>query len=567
MRKRFMQFAAAALAAAALLPQLPAARAARPPDYDTVLVGLAYGSSAMPGANLLNSVGSGYRLGYLDGNRDFISLGYTGETGISVVKTQNVSYGGPLSNGLNGYSDQIASGIVVGCYHLQIPGTWATFEEARTAAANLPGGFPAWIDGAYQVRVGAYPDGGSAQAAQASLALSGTSIVGTSSYGVSVVKTGTNTVLFQFDGGEGRALTVMPGLDGTEKPETWFNKFKYYGGFQFQRVGGGSLTVASVVDLEDYVNCVLSREMSEGWPLEALKAQAVTARTYCATNYGRHRDSKIDICGTTHCQVYSGCGLTGPGTAQAAAGTAGQYIWYGDALAETFFFSCDGGATESSGNVWTNDLPYLVGKADPYEGAVADKTGKYNWTVTFTAQELTSRLNSKGYANAGIVDMYVSETTPTGNVKTLTLVDAAGKRFSFSKERARTFLGLDSIRYTVSGGSQSAPAPSGSYVVAGGGSLSSLSGAYAVGADGTAAPVAGVPYVITAQGTEPLATPSAPAAPPGSAGASGKGVFTITGSGYGHNVGMSQWGAYAMAEAGYSYDQILTFYYTGIDVK
>ena len=68
--------------------------------------------------------------------------------------------------------------------------------------------------------------------------------------------------------------------------------------------------------------------------------------------------------------------------------------------------------------------------------------------------------------------------------------------------------------------------------------------------------ISGTPYVITGSGTEVLT----------SSGSTG-GSFTFTGTGYGHTVGMSQWGAYAMAQSGYRYDQILTFYYTGVEVR
>ena len=562
MKKRFMQFAAIALAAAITLPLIPSARAAQPPTNSTVLVGLAYGSSAMPGANVLNSVGSGYRFGYLDGNRNFVQLGYTTETGVSAVKTQNVWYG-PLSNGLNGYSDQFTSTIAVGCYHIQLPGSYSTFEAAAAAASAVPGGFPAWIDGVYYARAGAYLTESEAQAAAA--AIPGATVAGTSSYGISVVKTGTSTVLFQFDGGASRSLTLKPGLDDSTKTETWFNKYKYYGSFQFQRVSGGNITVASVVPMEDYVSCVLSREMSDDWPLEALKAQAVVARTYAGTSYGRHTSSGVDLCGTDHCQVYSGCGLVGSNTTRAASETAGKYVWYNGSLAETYYFSSDGGTTESAGNVWNEDRPYLVGKEDPYEPLVADKTGKYNWSVTYTRQELTDLLNSKGYVNSGVVNLYVAETTPTGNVLTLTFVDAAGKSFSFSKEKARTILGLNSLRYTVTGGT-AADTSGGGYSLAGGGSLSSMTGVYAMDGTGSTAQVAGSPYVIDGSGSVGLLTPSSGSGTGGTT-AQGGNSFTITGSGWGHNVGMSQWGAYSMAQLGYTYDQILTFYFTGVEVR
>ena len=76
---------------------------------------------------------------------------------------------------------------------------------------------------------------------------------------------------------------------------------------------------------------------------------------------------------------------------------------------------------------------------------------------------------------------------------------------------------------------------------------------------GSTVSVAGSAYVITSNGTAALGQGAA-------AGSAGSGSFTITGSGYGHNVGMSQWGAYAMAGLGRTYREILQFYYTGVTI-
>lgn len=305
MKKTLMKFAALALAAALTLPALPtAAQAAGIPMSASIRIGLTYGTDAVPGANLLNSTGSGYRLGYYDDSLNFVQLGYTTETGISIVKTQNVWYG-PLSNGLSGYTDTQTSSIAVGCYHIQLPSTYTTFEEASAAAAAVSGGFPAWTNGTYTVRMGSYLTSEEANTALTALGVSGATVTGTSSYGVSVVKTGTSTILFQFDGGSSLSLGVMPGLDNSVKTLTWYAKRKYYGGFRYQRINGGNLTVVNVVDREDYINCVISQEMSPSWPVEALKAQAVTARSYAASCTGRHTSSGFDLCATTHCQGLS----------------------------------------------------------------------------------------------------------------------------------------------------------------------------------------------------------------------------------------------------------------------
>lgn len=559
-----MQVAACALAILTLSLPVPT-RAAVEVD-PTIKVGLFYGSNALPGANLLNDVGSGYRLGYFDDDRVFQQLTATSETAISVVKTQNVYYG--TVGNWAGYYDTITSNIAVGCWHLKLPGSYSSYDEAAAAASAYSGGFAAWIDGTWQARVGAWLDKTSAQAGQAQLGLADAEIVGTSSYGVSVVKTGTSQILFQFDGGSSRYLGIQPGLDDSVKTETIFRGNTYYGGFQYQRVSGGNLTVSNVIGLEDYVQGVIVREMSSSWPLEALKAQAVCARTYAYRNYiaGKHKSQGFDLCNTIDCQAYYGMDEVTASSSKAVEQTYGEYAWYNGSLIEAVYSSHDGGATESAVNVWGSNVAYLIGKYDPYEASVASKVPGYNWTVTYTAQELTDLLNSKGYTNSGIVDFKVTKTSPTGNAIEITFTDSSGKSWSKIRDACRTFLNLRSIHYTVSSSSGSGSSGGGgSYSVNGDGTLSSLDGAYAIDGSGSTSKLGSDVYMIDGSGQVSQAVPSGGSG--GGTSTSGETVFTITGSGWGHNVGMSQWGAYAMAQQGYTYLDILTFYYTGIEVR
>ena len=559
-----MQVAACALAILTLSLPVPT-RAAVEVD-PTIKVGLFYGSNALPGANLLNDVGSGYRLGYFDDDRVFQQLTATSETAISVVKTQNVYYG--TVGNWAGYYDTITSSIAVGCWHLKLPGSYSSYDEAAAAASAYSGGFVAWIDGTWQARVGAYLDKESAQAAQTSLGLGDAEVVGTSSAGVSVVKTGTSQILFQFDGGSSRCLGIQPGLDDSVKTETIFRGNTYYGGFQYQRVSGGNLTVSNVIGLEDYVQGVIVREMSSSWPLEALKAQAVCARTYAYRNYiaGKHKSQGFDICNSIHCQAYMGMDAVTASSSKAVEQTYGEYAWYNGSLIEAVYSSHDGGATESAVNVWGSNVAYLIGKYDPYEASVASKVPGYNWTVTYTAQELTDLLNSKGYTNSGIVDFKVTKTSPTGNAIEITFTDSSGKSWSKIRDACRTFLNLRSIHYTVSSSSGSGSSGGGgSYSVNGDGTLSSLDGAYAIDGSGSTSKLGSDVYMIDGSGQVSQAVPSGGSG--GGTSTGGETVFTITGSGWGHNVGMSQWGAYAMAQQGYTYLDILTFYYTGIEVR
>ena len=518
--RRFMQVAAALLAAVLLFPVMPlTGRAAE--GSTPVRVGLFYGSSALASANLLNSQGSGYRFGYFDSNLNFISLGATSETAITMQPAQS-SY-------------------------VELGGSYASFAEASAAAA-ASGGFPAWVEGSYRVR------------ALASSGLSGTTVTPGSS-AVTVSQTDTGKILFQLDGGS-LSLGVRPGTDDSVQTTTWFKQYKYYGSFQYLRAGS-SLSVINVLDLEDYLKGVVSNEMSDSWPLEALKAQAVCARTYAKIqmNSGKHASQGFDLCNTNHCQVYGGLNTSGSNTDRAVEETAGLCVWYNGALAETTYFSSDGGATESAVNVWGNEVPYLTGVVDPYEASVASQISNYNWTVTFTSDQLTQLLQSNGYQCAQVVDFRVTQTTPMGNVLSVAVIDANGKSWPFAREKARTFFGLRSLRYTISGGGGGSSG--GSYALAGGGTLTDITGAYAIDGTGATAPLGGTPYVITADGTGLLPAPSGT----GTTTATGDGTFTVTGSGWGHSVGMSQWGANAMAKQGFSYLDILKFYYTGVEIK
>jgi stage II sporulation protein D len=109
--------------------------------------------------------------------------------------------------------------------------------------------------------------------------------------------------------------------------------------------------------------------MSPSWPLEALKAQAVCARTYVMAS---RKHSGFDVCTTECCQVYQGIGRANATTDMAVDQTAGQYMTYNGELCVAYYSSSDGGATENSENVWNEAIGYLRGVVDPYEADIAD---------------------------------------------------------------------------------------------------------------------------------------------------------------------------------------------------
>jgi len=528
------------------------------PPYTTVKIGLYYGGSALPSANLQNvtGFGSGYEFGILNDQRQFMSIGAsTTETKITMLRDRNMYY----DSANNCYEPGTEGSVVVGCYHIQMNTRYGSYAEASVAAAAYPAGFVKYSSGVFYVCSGNYISAEAANAAIATAGFMDCSVTSGTSSTVTVVKTGTNTILFEFEYGNSYWLTVMPIPTNGAKCQTWFKKFRYYGCFQYARLNGGDLTVINCVDVEDYVKGVIYNEMVGNAPLEAYKAQAVCARNYAVANLNKHRSSGFDLCNSEDCQVYRGLNGTNDVTDAAVDQTAGIYMTYGGQVCIGYYSSSDGGATENSENVWKEAIPYLRGVVDPYETDIASIAPNYNWTVTYTPAEITARLKGKGYQIGNVVNMVVSQYTDTGNVYKVTVYDDTGGSLTFTKgESIRSALGVSSIRFTINGGS----ADSGTYVNPGGSFITGgLSAVFAVGQSGLPEHLGrDNVYAITGTGDVVPMGPDAPKTETPSS-------FVIKGTGRGHNVGMSQWGAYSMAKFhNMTYDQILRFYFTGVTI-
>ena len=619
MKKKFVQIAAlclsAALIAAAGGRQTASATPSGASSGKVIRVGLHHdgpsGTGALEGLNLENEVGTGFSFGYYDSSNRFVLLGATDRTAISVVKTENVYYG--YHNGYRSYHSQAASSdVAVGKYYLHLPETYPSFAKARKAAAEYEGGFPAYIGGEYYVRIGSYTTRNEAAATQAALERDGveTEVV-TSDYGVNVVITSKSTIVFQYDDlGKGTGLGVEPnaadiweddeedngedntgdgaedngendgpddGEDGVEelaavsvedgvKYTTWSYYCLYYGGFRFERINGGHMTVVNILGLEDYVKGVVPHEMSESWHIEALKAQAVAARSYALSLGTKHSADHFDICDNVHCQAYSGQTRAGRNSDAAVDLTAGEVVLYNNKVAETFYYSSNGGASESSSVVWGSpqtNYPYLVGKVDPYD---AESGANNNYTRTISSTELAAGLKKQGFNGVGssIVSVAITSLTNSGNPKQVTFTDNKGKQFTVDSRYVRSIVGLPSFRYGLEAAGVSAPG-----VSVNGAPPVDADRLYAIDGNGKVTSVPGNVYVITGSGTVRLEQGgSENTGGIGSLGSTtgNNGVFTFVGKGWGHNVGMSQYGAKVMAERGHNYLEILQFYYTDITV-
>lgn len=213
---------------------------------------------------------------------------------------------------------------------------------------------------------------------------------------------------------------------------------KYYrGSLKFYRQGENWLYV-NHLPVEEYLVSVVGHEMSPKWPLEALKAQAVVARTYVINKMSKSGAKQYDIGSTTSDQVYGGI-LANEGNVRAAVyKTVSQVIIYRGAPATVFFHSCCGGATAAASEVWQVDYPYLVRKKCDFK-----ESPEYNWQTWVALSTIEKKLGLPK-----IKDIRVGEKSASNRVKTLIIKTEKGDR-KISAAEFRSAVGPTEIRSTL----------------------------------------------------------------------------------------------------------------------
>lgn len=200
------------------------------------------------------------------------------------------------------------------------------------------------------------------------------------------------------------------------------------------------LTVVNVVGLEPYLWGVVPSEMPKTWAPEALKAQAVVARSYAASRV--RRGGTFDLFPDTRSQVYLGIRHEAPSTTAAVNATAGKVVLYDDEVADTLFFSTSGGRTAAIQDVWprAEPIPYLVSVADPF-----DSISPYHFWGPYRVSPVTlaRRLKVPGR----VVDVQTA-AAPSGRVRTLTLKGTRGE-VSVTGYDVRQTLGLRSSWFRI----------------------------------------------------------------------------------------------------------------------
>ena len=305
--------------------------------------------------------------------------------------------------------------------------------------------------------------------------------------------------------------------------------YTYRGYLEFMKspVSAG-LTVVNVVPMEYYLYGVVGKEMSPSWSLEALKAQAVAARTYAVFHKNYFKSRGYDMADDTRSQVYGGVNAEAASIKQAVEGTSGEILTYQGKPIEAFFCASAGGWTEHSENVWGSHVTYLRGVADR-----SFHMPSYSWSVTTTPERLAANLTAAG-KGVGTVQsitlsplakrpMHVPDRGVSGRVRTLIVRGTKGQAM-ITGNAFQSLFGLKSTLFDFYQGTGTPPNPD-----------------MGKGGRGLTLPI---------KAGQPL---------------------TIYGFGWGHGLGMSQYGAYQMAKENPGvkeyYRQILSHYYTGTTLE
>ncbi len=255
------------------------------------------------------------------------------------------------------------------------------------------------------------------------------------------------------------------------------------------------LVLLNIIDMESYLYSVVPSEMPAGWEYEALKAQAIVARTYALYEMvlAHQKNQEFDLYADTRSQVYKGMSSEDQYTTAAVDHTMGQVIKYQNRVIQSFFHSCSGGQTESAENVWGASFPYLQSVPSPY-GKIKDN---YKWEVSIRLDALQYKL---GLAHP-ISNISVLSRSESKRIMEVEIMMTNQEKIVLTGKKLRETVGNVNMKSTRAN--------------------------LKIDLDN----------------------------------------LSITGVGYGHGVGMGQWDAQGMAQEGYKYNLILSYFYKGTQIE
>jgi stage II sporulation protein D len=255
------------------------------------------------------------------------------------------------------------------------------------------------------------------------------------------------------------------------------------------------LWVINVLPLEEYLVGLINFEISSQWPMEAIKAQVIAARTYAFFQRGNRAAEPYDVDSGVSDQVYGGTGKEDVRSRRAVEETRGELILHQGHPIFSVYSACCGGKTESGEYMWAGVFPYLRSA----ECAYCLDSPHFLWNYSTDGERLASALGSGTVSGPRVLGVEIEERSPSRRVLSL-LIQSDKTRRLITGKNFRRLLGYDQLRSTN--------------------------------------------FILTEK----------------------EGVFQFSGLGWGHGVGLCQWGAKGMAEAGMDHRTILKSYYQGVEI-
>lgn len=289
-----------------------------------------------------------------------------------------------------------------------------------------------------------------------------------------------------------------------------FNGHSYKGKLNLIKLGN-SIGIINHLKLEDYVKGVVSREMPIGKNFEALKAFSICVRTYTLNKITEGK-SLYDLYDDTRDQVYGGVNAENPLSNKAVEETENKILTYDGKIATIFYHSTCGGHTEAAHNIFTNkEIPYMTGIEDG-NSAYCNISPKFEWEESYGSQDLIKRLKKSKLLKNGnykLENVYINSRFSSGRVKEMIFEvlneDNQDKNVSIFGNEIRSVIRTANNKNIL------------------------WSTFFDVSFDGK--------------------------------------VIEISGKGFGHGVGLCQYGAISLSRKGWSYDDIIEHYFPGTEIK
>ncbi len=263
----------------------------------------------------------------------------------------------------------------------------------------------------------------------------------------------------------------------------------FRGRVDITRTEDGSLSAINHVGVEDYLKGVLYHEVSHWWPMEALKAQAIAARTYALYQRSGRAGKDFDLTNDIYSQVYGGRVSEKWRTNRAVEFTRGIVLKYNGRIFPAYYHATCGGHTEDSSNLWDIKMPPLKG----VKSGFCRVSPHYYWECAIPFKEVTWMLRKAGYPASMITGVSLAGRNSSGRVEDMVFKGVRG--CELPAKDFRMIAGPNKIRSTN--------------------------------------------FTISAEGDK----------------------FLFKGRGWGHGVGMCQWGAYFLSKKGYRAEDILRHFY------